>query len=300
MQALTLTSFGGVNALEFADVPDPAPGPGEVTVNVRAVALGPWDLAATQGAFAGAGGSTVFPQTQGWDFAGETADGRRVFGFVAQPWMGIGSLAEHVVVPAGLLAELPDGLGWAEGGAFPVCALTARLLVDGAEVSDEDVVLVTGAAGMVGGYAVELARAKGATVIGAVRDSDAKEARRLGAEATVGTGDDMAEQVHALQPEGADVCLDTLGLAASALECAHDGGRFFTTVPGAVPEPVRGMSPQAVQVQPDAESLADLARRAARGELTVRVAETLPWNDFRRGYELVSRGGLHGKVVLTL
>jgi NADPH:quinone reductase len=300
MKALTLTSFGGIDALELADVPEPTPAPGEVAVRVRAVGLGPWDLAATEGAFAGVGGSTAFPQVQGWDFAGETDDGRRVFGFVAQPWMGTGSLAERVVVPSGLPAELPQELGWAEGGAFPVCALTACLLVEGAGVSDGDVVLITGAAGMVGGYAVELARAQGARVIGGVRDSDADEARRLGVEMTVGTGDGMAEQVHGLNAGGADACLDTLGLGAPALECVGDGGRFLTTVPGAVPEAARGVAPQAVQVQPDAPSLAELAGRAARGELTVRVAETLPWEEYRRGYELLSRGGLHGKVVLFL
>ncbi|HTT90641.1 MAG TPA: NADP-dependent oxidoreductase [Acidimicrobiales bacterium] len=300
MKALTLTSFGGLDALELADVPGTAPGEGEVVVNVRAVALGPWDLRATQGYFSAMGGSTVFPQVQGWDFAGETADGRRVLGFVAQPWMGVGSLAERLVVPAGVLAELPDGLDWAAASALPVCVLTAHLLVDGTGASDGDHLLVTGAAGMVGGFAVELARAQRANVIGAVRQSDAEEARRLGVETTVSTGEDLASSVRAAWPEGADACMDTLGLATAALECVRDRGRFFTTVPEAVPEATRGVAPQGVQVQPDPETLGALARRAARGELTVRVAEALPWEEFRRGYELLGRGGLHGKVVLTL
>ena len=300
VHALTLTSFGGVDALEFADLPEPTPAAGEAAVSVRAVALGPWDLRATEGYFVGVGGSTVFPQVQGWDFAGETDEGRRVLGFVAQPWMGIGSLAERIVVPAQVLADLPGGLGWADASALPVCALTARLLVEGARLSEGDVVIVTGAAGMVGGFAVQLARAQGATVIGAVRESDAEEVRGLGVEAVVGTGHDMPELVRGIQPTGADACLDTLGLAASALECVRDGGRFLTTVPEAVPQAAREVAPEAVQVQPDAETLGGLARRAATGELTVRVAEAIPWKDFRRGYELLRRGGLHGKVVLTL
>jgi NADPH:quinone reductase len=246
------------------------------------------------------GGSAFFPQVQGWDFAGETADCRRVLGFVAQPWMGVGSLAERIVVPSALLAKLPDELAWPEASALPVCGLTARLLVDGAGVSKDDVVLVTGAVGMVGGFAVELARAQGARVIGGVRDSDAGEARRLGVEAAVSTGPGMAESVREQQPSGADVCLDTLGLGAAAQDCVRDGGRFLTTVPEAVPQPARGVAAQAVQVQPDAQALGDLARLAAGRELTVRVAEALPWEDFRRGYQLLSGGGLRGKVVLTL
>jgi NADPH:quinone reductase len=301
MKALTLTSFGGLDALQLADVPDPTtPGPEEVEVHVHAVALGPWDLRATQGYFSAQGGSAVFPQVQGWDFAGETADARRVLGFVAQPWMGVGSLAERLVVPAGLVAHLPTQLEWAPGSTLPVSALTARQLVVGAEIAEDDKVLVTGAAGMVGGFAVQLARGRGAKVIGAVRESDADEARRLGAETTVGTGPGMADSLRAYWPGGADACLDTLGLAALALQCVRDGGRFLTTVPEAVPEATRGVAPLGVQVQPDPEPLEDLARRAARGELTVRVAATLPWEEFRQAYQLLSGAGLRGKVVLTL
>ncbi len=300
MRALTLTSFGGVDALELADIPSPTLKNGDVAVTVRAVALGPWDLFATEGAFVGQGGSSSFPQVQGWDFAGESSDGRRVIGFVAQPWMGIGSFAEQIAVRAGILADLPAGVDWAAGSALPVCALTAKLLVDGANVSAGQSVVVTGAAGMVGGLAVQLARQRGASVIGAVRAGDVEEARRLVAEPVVSTGDELAQLVRERLPGGADVCLDTVGLGASALACARDGGQLLTTVPGAVPEAARGVSASAVQVQPDADALGALARRAAQGELTVRVAETLPLEEYRRGYEMLRAGGLRGKIVFTL
>jgi NADPH2:quinone reductase len=120
-------------------------------VNVRAVALGPWDLATADGYFAQFGGSAVFPQVAGWDFAGETASGRRVPGFTAQPWMGTGARAERIAVPGALLAPLPDGLDWAQGAALPVSVLTARLLLQAASGPGSGLVLVTGAAGMVGG-----------------------------------------------------------------------------------------------------------------------------------------------------
>jgi NADPH:quinone reductase-like Zn-dependent oxidoreductase len=180
-----------------------------------------------------------------------------------------------------------------------VSALAARLLVDAAAVGDGDLVLITGAAGMVGGFALQLAAARGARVIAAVRDSDAEEARRLGAETVLDSGDELEVAVRGRWQDGVDACLDTVGLGAGALVCVRDGGRFITSVPTAVPHAARGIDPETVQVQPDAEAVAELADRAAAGELTVRIADVLPLERFREGYVRLKRGGLHGKVVLT-
>ena len=182
MRAVVLNSFTGIEGLELTEVPDPAPGDGEELVQVRAASLGPWDLSSTDGAFVAMGGSGEFPQVQGWDFAGETRDGRRVLGFVAQPWMGVGALAERIAVPSATLATLPEALGFEQGSALPVCGLTARLLVEAAAVKESDLVLITGAAGMVGGFASQLATSRGAHVVSAVRRDDGDEARQLGAQ----------------------------------------------------------------------------------------------------------------------
>ena len=299
MRAIVLNAFTGLDGLELAEVPDPSPGDGEELVHVRAASLGPWDVAGAGGAFASMGGSSEFPQVQGWDFAGETADGRRVAGFVAQPWMGVGAFAEQISVPRSILTELPDALGFPEASAVPVCGLTARLLLDTAAVSDGDLVLVTGAAGMVGGFALQLATARGARVLAAVRDSDADEARRLGAETVVSTESGLEAQVREKSPDGVDACVDTVGLGVGALACVRDDGKFVTSVPTAVPDAQRGIDPGTVQVQPDAAAATELAARAAAGELTVRVAETLPLERFRDAYARLARGGVRGKLVLT-
>ena len=297
MRAIVLNSFTGLDGLELSEVANPVPADGEQLVNVRAASLGPWDLAGASGAFAAAGGSTDFPQVQGWDFAGETDDGQRVLGFVAQPWMGVGTFAERIAVPAAILAPLPDSLGFPDGSALPVCVLTARLLVDAAAIGDGHVVLVTGAAGMVGGFVTQLACTRGARVVAAVRESDADEARRLGAEMVVGTGSELETVVRG--QGGVDACLDTVGLAASGVACVRDGGAFVTSVPTAVPDATRGIAPETVQVQPDAGALAELVGRVVAGELTVRVAEILPLEDFHDAYARLERGGLRGKIVLT-
>jgi len=94
--------------------------------------------------------------------------------------------------------------------------------------------------------------------------------------------------------------LDTVGLGAAAIGGIRDGGHLLTTVPGSAPEETRGITTEAVQVQPDAAALESLLRSTAEGELTLRIAETIPWDDYRRGYELLRAGGVRGKVVLTL
>ncbi len=222
-----------------------------------------------------------------------------------EPWQGsplatrVGALAEQIAVPSAILAPLPDSLGLPEGSALPVCALTARLLVDAAAVGDGDLVLVTGAAGMVGGFAAQLAGGRGGRVVTAVRDSDVDEARRLGAETVVNADDELEVAVRGEWQDGVDACLDTAGLGAGALVCVRDGGAFVTSVPAAVPDAARGIAPRTVQVQPDADATAEFAREAAAGELTVRVAEILPLERFRDAYARLERGGLHGKIVLT-
>jgi NADPH:quinone reductase-like Zn-dependent oxidoreductase len=213
--------------------------------------------------------------------------------------MGVGALAEQIAVPSAILAPLPDSLDFPEASALPVCALTARLLVDAAAVSEGHLVLVTGAAGMVGGFATQLARARGARVVAAVRNSEGSEARRLGAEMVVNTGNELEVEIRGEWQDGVDACLDTVGLGADALVCVRDGGAFVTSVPPAVPDDARGITPRTVQVQPDADATAELARHAAAGELTVRVAEILPFERFRDAYARLERGGLHGKIVLT-
>jgi NADPH:quinone reductase-like Zn-dependent oxidoreductase len=153
---------------------------------------------------------------------------------------------------------------------------------------------------MVGGFATQLAIARGARVVAAVRDSDAGEAHRLGAETVVSTEGGLEAQVRGHWLDGVDACVDTIGLGDDALVCVRDGGTFVTSVPTAVPDAHREIDTGTVQVQPDAAATSVLAGRAAAGELTVRVAETLPLESFHEAYARLARGGLRGKIVLAL
>ena len=145
----------------------------------------------------------------------------------------------------------------------------------------------------------ELAAGRGVSLVAAVRDSDAEEARRLGATMVVNTADELEAAVHREWPDGVDACIDTVALGASALGCVRNGGRFVTSVPTSAPEATRDIAPQTVQAQFDAAAAIELACRFAAGELTVRIAEVLPLERFRDAYTRLSRGGLQGEIVLT-
>jgi NADPH2:quinone reductase len=300
MRAVVLNSFDGIDGLELSEVDDPETGDGEVPVTVRAAALGVWDLAGAQGAFKDVDGVTDLPQIQWWDFAGETDQGERVFGFVAAPFMGRGSFAEKLSVPPAVLAGLPESISFEDGATVPTIALTARLMVNAAHVSQDDLVLVTGAAGSVGGSAVQQALAAKARVVAAVRAQDADAARELGAEAVFETGPDLEAELREQFTDGVDACLDTIGLGDAGLVCVRDGGAFITSIPSAMPDTARGIYPNTIRVQPDGPSLAQLATRVTDGELTIRVAETLPLEDFKRGYERLAEGGVRGRIVFTM
>jgi len=300
MRAVVLNSFDGIDGLELSDVTDPETGDGEVPVTIRAAALGVWDLAGAQGAFKDVGRPTDFPQIQGWDFAGETDQGERVFGFVAPPFMGIGSFAEKLSVPPAVLAGLPDSISFEDGAALPATALTARLMVNAAHISQDDLVLVTGAAGSVGGSAVQQAVVAKARVVAAVRPEDADTARELGAEAVFETGPNLEAELREQFTDGVDACLDTIGLGDAGLVCVRDGGAFITSLPSAIPGTARGIYPNSIGVQPDGPSLAQLATLVTDGALTIRVAETLPLEEFKQGYERLAAGGVRGKIVFTM
>ena len=214
--------------------------------------------------------------------------------------MGKGSFAEKLSVPPAVLAGLPDSISFEDGAALPVTALTARLMVNAAHISQDDLVLVTGATGMVGGSAVQQAIAAKGRVVAAVRATDADAARELGAEAVFETGPDLEAELRERFTDGVDACLDTIGLGDAGIVCVRDGGNFITSVPNAVPGTARGIYPNTIGVQPDGPSLAQLASLVTDGALTIRVAETLPLEEFKRGYERVAEGGLQGKIVFTM
>jgi NADPH:quinone reductase-like Zn-dependent oxidoreductase len=298
-RAAVVRTPGGPDSIEIIDLPVAEPGPGEVRVAVAAAPVNPVDLAVAGGAFHGMGLINQPEHTGlGWDFAGtvaaagpgvDLAPGTRVAGLVDGFDRDFGTYAEQLVVPASSIAVVPDGLDVVAASTVPLNALTAAQIVDllGDAPADGNRLLVTGAAGAVGGYVASLAQDRGWQVTGLARAEDEDFVRSLGAGFTT----------HA-QP-GWDAVADGAVMQEQALALVRDGGAFVGVLPSGPPATERGIRVDAVMVHPDGPRLASLLARTASGELPARVHTVVPLDQVADAHRAVAKGGLRGRYVLT-
>ncbi|WP_410597577.1 NADP-dependent oxidoreductase [Amycolatopsis sp. lyj-23] len=304
MRAVVVRRFGGPEVLEQVEVPAPEPGPGQVRIRVAAAAVNPVDLATRSGALSSAG--VVPPRAVlglGWDVAGtvETAgggfaEGAAVIGLRDRIGTPLGAYAEQIVLDASAVAPAPPGVSPAEAATLPLNALTAAQALD--LVKTTGTVLVTGAAGAVGGYAVALARARKLRVVAVASEADEAEVRAFGADEFVPRGPALGDRVRALVPGGVDAALDPALLGLDALDAVRGGGEFVAFAAGAAPLPLRGIGVRHVWIRADGERLAELARLAGDGTLPLRVAGTRPLAEAAAAHERLAAGGLRGRLVL--
>ncbi|OXM69504.1 NADP-dependent oxidoreductase [Amycolatopsis vastitatis] len=305
MRAMVVRRFGGPEVLESVEVPEPVPGPGQVRIRVAAAAVNPVDLATRAGVLTGAG---VIPPREvlglGWDVAGtvETAGGGfaagdAVIGLRDRIATPLGAYAEQIVLDASAVAPAPAGVPVAEAATLPLNALTAAQALDLVETTGT--VLITGAAGAVGGYAVALARLRGLRVVAVASAADEAPVRGFGADEFVPRGPSLGDRVRALGPGGVDAALDTALLGLEALDAVRGGGEFVAFAAGAAPIPLRGVKVSSVWIRADGERLAELSRLAEKGVLPLRVAEVLPLSEAAAAHERLAAGGLRGRLVLT-
>src|SRR5690606_13497164 len=297
-RAAVVRTPGGPDTIELVDVPVPTPGPGEVRVAVAAAPVHPVDLAVVAGVFHEMG--VVLRRVctgRGWDFAGtvvaagpgvDLAAGQRVAGLVVGFDRDAGSHAEQIVVRAADVAPVPDDLDLVTAATVPLDGLAAAQVVDAlGDPGDAGRLLVTGAAGSVGGFATALARDRGWRVTGLARDHDAAFLRGLAAEPTT-----QAEP-------GWDAVADAAGLREGALALVRDGGTYVGVLPAAVPAAERGVRVAVIDTVPDGERLADLLKRAAAGELPARVHAVVPLDEVADAHRAMAEGGRRGRVVLV-
>jgi NADPH:quinone reductase-like Zn-dependent oxidoreductase len=306
MRAIVISSFGGPDSLRLTDIPGSAPGDGEVRVTVSARAINPIDVLVRSGALRGAVPDRPF-YVPGFDFAGTVAEvgpgvvgmdvGSAVVGI--SPWFATqaGTYAEEVVVPAEAVALAPASVDAVAAATLPLNGVTASLAVDAAQAAPGATVVVTGAAGGVGGFAVQLASARGATVIGIASPGDADVLGDLGATALVPRDADLASELARIAPQGVDAVIDAASLGR--IDVVRDGGRFVSVLAPAAPVPERGVTIETVQHTPDGARLARLAASVDAGDLTLRVARVLPLDQARVGHELFEAGGVRGRIVLA-
>ncbi|MFJ7203448.1 NADP-dependent oxidoreductase [Streptomyces sp. NPDC098789] len=305
MRAMAYETYGGTEVLTETRLPVPKVGPGEVLVRVRCAAVNPVDWKIMAGGLDGLM-DVVYPVVPGWDVAGtvevvgidtpEFTTGDEVMAYARKDYVHGGTFAEFVTVPVRALAHKPATLGWAEAAGLPLAGLTAYQLLTRLGTGKDDTVLVHGAAGGVGSFGVQIARALGARVIGTASPRNHDRLRELGAE-PVAYGDGLADRVRALAPDGVSVVADFVGGVLDVTRAVlADGGRHASIAdPG-----VLGAGGEWMWVRPVGTDLAELARLVEAGQLSVTVAETFPLSELAAAFALSQDGHTAGKIVVEV
>lgn len=298
-RAAVVRNADGPDSIDIVDVPLVEPGPGQVRVDIVAAPVNPVDLGVAGGLFHRMGLIHQPDRTGlGWEFAGTiNAVGPRTDLTVGTPVAGLvvgfdrdfGTYAEQLVVSESDIAVVPRGLDLIAASTVPLNGLAAAQIVDllGTPSRDADRLLVTGAAGAVGGYVAVLAQDRGWQVTGLARAGDEEFVHSLGADFTTDAG------------RGWDAVADAAALQEHGLSYLRDGGIFVGVRPNAGPPADRGISVAAVEVQPDGPRLSELLARAASGELPTRVHDVVPLEKVADAHRSVAKGGVRGRYVLT-
>jgi len=305
MRVCEVTAFGGPDVLRESSRPWPVAAPHEVVVTIAAATVNPSDIAARSGAHRARLPELQPPFVPGWDLAGVVTDvGAQTSGFTVGdpvlgmiPWIRIsgrvGSYAQAAAVQPDWLAPRPDGLDEVTGATIPLNALTARQALDLIGGPPGSTLLVTGASGAVGGFAMQLAAQAGLRVLAVASPGDEEWVSGLGAIEVLPRDVDFA----ALAP--VDALLDAVPIGARAAAAVRSGGvAVFTRRVGEI-DPANGLRIETPLAHSDPDALAELARMAADGRLRTRVARTLDLADGAEAHRLVEHGGVRGKVVLT-
>lgn len=309
MRAVSQDVLGGPEVLKEVRPERPEPRPNEVLVRVRAAGVNPTDWKhRANGGFLGEP-----PFVLGWDVSGVVESvgigvaafrpGDEVFGMLSYPF-GHGSHAEYVTAPARTFAHKPSGIDHVQAGALPLVSLTAwQALVERADVQPGQRVLIHAAAGGVGHVAVQIAKARGARVIGTASAGKHEFLRSIGADETV----DYRETDFAEVVKDVDVVLDTIGGDTSlrSLRVLRPGGVVVSILPVGSDEfyeEADRLGVRAVRMLVDADraGMEEIARLVESGKLRATIAETFPLAEAARAHAEGETGRTTGKLVLVV
>jgi NADPH:quinone reductase len=302
--------YGPPDVLEMVELPDLTPQAGEVRVRVEATTVNPADTLFRGGGLAAAVATAEPPYVAGLEFAG-TVDavgpeagwetGATVMGITAFIPNGRGSHAEQVVVDARSVVDIPTGASMPEAATLPMNGLTARLALDRLGLAPGQTLAVTGAAGAVGGYVIQLASHEGISVVAISHEDDEELVREFGAHQFVSRGQSFADAVRELVGGGVDAVVDAAVIGREVLPVVRERGRVvcLRAFDG---EPDRGISTELISVRAYAtefEKLRALAQLVEQGALTLRVAETFAPDRAAHAHARLEASGIRGRVVLA-
>ncbi len=310
MRAVGIWRFGGPEVLEVVELEDPQPQEGEVRIQVAAATVNPTDTGLRAGRRAAILERFAPPYVPGMELAGVVDRvgpgggwhlGDEVIAIVDPTRGGRGAQAERVVVSSQSVARLPAGASFEQGTTVPMNGLTVRRALDLLSLTPGQVLGVTGAAGAVGGYAIELGKLAGLRVLADAAETDDELVRALGADVVVPRGQGAAAAMRDACPSGVDAVIDAALMGRAILPAIRDGGAL-AAVRSFNDETERDItvhSVMAVDYATNQAALAELSRLAGEGRLTLRVARTFPPEQAAEAHRLLEAGGVRGRLVVV-
>jgi NADPH:quinone reductase-like Zn-dependent oxidoreductase len=305
MRAVRVSRFGGPEVVEVQDVPVPSPGPNEVLVRVAAAGVAPWDAIIREGK---SEVSPPAPLTLGSDLAGvvdRVGDGVKDFR-VGDPVYGVtnpqfvGAQADYAVCQAGMIAPRPRGLGDLEAASAPVIAVTAaQMLFEYGESKPGQTVLIVGAAGNVGAYAVQMAAGSGINVVAVARKRDEGVLRELGA--SVIADSEAPDFAHGLPR--VDAILDLVGgeIVEKSIGALKQNGRLVSVVSDKIAMQRDDVKPVFFYAEVTTARLRKMTEMFEGKKIRAKVGSVLPLEEARRTHEMLA-GAPHerGKIMLRV
>jgi NADPH:quinone reductase len=310
MRAVVFDAFGGPEVLQVRTIDDPAAGPGDVVVKVAAATVNPTDTLMRAGKQAAMMTDLAPHYVAGMEFAGRVhrvgagvsdfAPGQPVMGVVNPRRPGGGAHAEYVSVPAASIVPLDPAADLVAAATLPMNGLTALMVLEALTSRPPGTVLVTGAAGAVGGYVIQLAKLAGLRVVADAKSEDVELVRTLGADDIVPRGSGFSAAVVRCCPAGADAVVDAALLGTAVAGLVRNGGMAVCLRRAdAIQDP--RLDTRYINVTArmnDTDALRRLASLLANRILQPRVGLALPMSDAAQAHQLVERGGVRGRVVL--
>jgi NADPH:quinone reductase-like Zn-dependent oxidoreductase len=312
MKAAYIEETGSLDSLKIGEIKTPELKEGEVLVRVKAAGVNPVDTAIVQGYMEG-GIPHKFPLIPGWDLSGVIEDrgygtrrfdsGDEVYGYAQRPTVQWGTFAEYVVIPESYLSEKPANSSFKEAGAIPLVGLTAyQSLYEAGNLEEDQTVLILGASGGVGTFAIQLAKVRGANVIGIASEKNHEYMKALGADESVTYEDtNIGEAVLDVVPDGVDLIFDcSRGDALQkSLSSLKDGGKLVS-ITKSNPEIDSNIDFEYVFVEPNSKQLNHLRDLVEKGKITVPVSKTFSLDQTAEALSQIQSLHTKGKIVIQL
>lgn len=311
MKAAYYNEFGGPEAVKSGKIELPQLKEGEVLIKIKAAGVNPVDAVITKGYYKDMMPHS-FPVIPGWDLAGVIEDrghaarrfevGDEVFAYARRPEVKWGTFAEYIIIPDSYLAKRPQNISMEAASAIPLAGLTAyQSLYKAGNLAKGQKLLILGSSGGVGSFAIQLAKAKGAEVIGVASSKNHDYMRSLGADHTIDYKDqDIGKAVQEIYPEGVDLIFDcTSGESLQqSLKCLKDSGKLVSIL-NQGEELDEKINFEFVFVEPNAKQLDHLAQLVEDGKLKVEVNKTYSLDEAGKALEQIQTLHTTGKIVVV-